>query len=87
MKYTGWCRHFNLQNFTMNITPNLCVYSSLTAKMNRKYLGPYVLHLEKLLQLKMYIKKLTIQSKDLMTARPYRLEHTNCNLSQAIIAF
>ena len=50
----------------MNITPILCVYDSLCAKMDRKYFRPYVLRLEEKVQLNLYIKKLTIHSKEQM---------------------
>jgi hypothetical protein len=50
----------------MDITPNLCVYGSLSAKMDSKYFRPCVLRLEEKVQLNLYIKKLTIHSNDQM---------------------
>jgi hypothetical protein len=48
----------------MDVTANLCEYSSLSAKMDRKYSRPYGLRLAEKVQLHLDIKKVTIHSKD-----------------------
>ena len=42
----------------------ICEYGSLSAKMDGKYSGPYVLRLAEKVQLNLDIKKLAIHSKD-----------------------
>jgi hypothetical protein len=48
----------------LDVTTNLGEYGSLSAKMDGKYSGPYVLRLAEKVQLNLDIKKLTIHSKD-----------------------